>query len=334
MNNSSAIRLNSNEIGSLWQAYLNDDLAAKVIMHFLENVNDESVRGMLNEAYNISNSHKKDVAALLTSEGAMLPVGFSDNDVYGKAPRLYSDTFYLFYLANMSIFGMTYKSLAFYHAARSDARAHFSNSVKQIIDFYGKLAELMLTKGVFLRSPIVEVNKETDYIDKKDFFAGIFKEPRPLLLVEIGNIFTNIITCLTGRSLVEGFAQVAESEELRRYFARGKDLLDEHMEFLTTKLKDGGIPVPSSSDMAVTASKQAPFSDKLMLYHTSAIAIIHMRNISDAIIGSQRRDLTAAFARLSVETAGYAADGMDIMIRNGWMEQPPRAINHRELVGV
>jgi hypothetical protein len=40
---------------------------------------------------------------------------------------------------------------------------------------------------------------------------------------------------------------------------------------------------------------------------------------------SPRRDLGAIYVRLSAEIALFSEDGANIMIENGWMEQPPQA---------
>ncbi|MFX4261710.1 DUF3231 family protein [Pelotomaculum propionicicum] len=47
-----------------------------------------------------------------------------------------------------------------------------------------------------------------------------------------------------------------------------------------------------------------------------------------------RRDLSATFIRLIAEILDYAGDGLNIMINNGWFEQPPQAVNHEALAGV
>jgi Protein of unknown function (DUF3231) len=46
-------------------------------------------------------------------------------------------------------------------------------------------------------------------------------------------------------------------------------------------------------------------------------------NYATAAAASQRSDLFLNYERLSFEIAQYAKDGVDIMIRNEWLEQPP-----------
>jgi len=334
MTNHSKIPLNSSSIASLWTAYLNDSMATCVLKHFLNNVEDEDVRSLLNDAYNICNSHIQTVAPILTKAEIALPAGFADSDVNLKAPRLFTYTFYLFYLANMSQFGMTNFSLALYHAARTDIRKFFLDSLTEIANFYYRLSDLMLAKGVFIRAPIVSTTKSNDVIDKKDFFSGIFSQPRSLTLTEVFSVFANMLACFTGRSLLQGFSQGAKSTEVRKILFKGKKMLEHHIEVFSSILKSEGVPVPSTSDMSVTDSVMPTFSDKLMLLHITMLNVTNMRNYTEAMSSSTRSDISATFVRLSAEVAEFASEGINILVDNGWFEQPPQVVNHDKLVGI
>lgn len=330
----STVKLNSSEISSLWLSCLNNSLTATMLKYFLNNVQDKDIRVQLESANGLVTKYLKTITPLLQKEGLPLPAIFSDNDVDLEAPQLFSDSFYLSYLTNICKYGMGNFSISLNNAARADVRKFYADCLKEITQFYYNLSGVMLSKGLMLKSPTVVMNKMPDLVGSKDFFAGIFKQPRPLLLVEISNIFSNMLNCLTGRTLVLGFAQTAESTEVKKYFYRGKEMLDEHIESLSKLLNDEDVPVDSITDMAVTDSTQATFSEKMMLYHTSIINVMHIRNFTDAIATTLRKDIIAVLLRLTAEITDYASEGMDIMIKNGWMEQPPQLVNHRELVGV
>lgn len=334
MTNHSSVKLNSSEVSSLWLMYLNNSLSSKIIKHFISNVNDADVRTQLQASYNIVDRQIKHVDTLFKAEGLVLPIAFSESDVDEKAPRLFSDAYYLYYLANMAKVGMADYSLTYYHSARQDVRKFYLDTLIEIDNFYFNLAGLMLSKGVFPRAPIVEITKHADLIDRKNFFAGLFTHPRSLLLKEISNVYENMLTCIIGRTLTMGFAQVAGPKEIKRYFVKGKDMLSEHIEFLSGLLKNEDIPVTSTTDMFLTDSIQAPYSDKLMLYHISMLNVSHFRNFTDSVATSLRSDITAGFSRLSLEVSKYAVEGVNLLIDNGWMEQPPQLVGHKELVGV
>lgn len=50
-----------------------------------------------------------------------------------------------------------------------------------------------------------------------------------------------------------------------------------------------------------------------------------------SMAASPRRDLGTHYSRLTTEIAAYAEDGANIVIENGWMEQPPMAADRKEL---
>jgi len=46
---------------------------------------------------------------------------------------------------------------------------------------------------------------------------------------------------------------------------------------------------------------------------------------------SMRKDLQASYLRLATEIGQYAAAGAKLLINKNWMEEPPIAVDHREL---
>jgi len=76
----------------------------------------------------------------------------------------------------------------------------------------------------------------------------------------------------------------------------------------------------------------APFSDKLMVFHTTAMIAVGIGNYGTAAGTCQRIDLSVLYTRLSAEIAKYAEDGANLMIKNGWLEEPPQADDRHALV--
>ena len=74
-----------------------------------------------------------------------------------------------------------------------------------------------------------------------------------------------------------------------------------------------------------------PFSDKLMVYHIALLNITGLGNYGMAISTSTRRDLIKEYMRLSGEIGLYAEDGANLMIKHGWMEEPPQAVDREKL---
>lgn len=184
-----------------------------------------------------------------------------------------------------------------------------------------------------IRGPRVEFDKKTDFIDKQNFFSGeLLGQSRPLIAREITSVFASMRYNIIGGALITGFAQIAESKKISDYFFRGRELADKKIKALTSIFSKENIPISSSSDSFVTDSTVAPFSDKLMLYH---IVLLHGASIGQdglAFSTAMRHDLQKHYSGSIVETGKYAEDGLDILIENQWMEQPPQLIDRKELV--
>lgn len=55
-------------------------------------------------------------------------------------------------------------------------------------------------------------------------------------------------------------------------------------------------------------------------------------NYGMAMAASPRRDISIRYATLVPEIALYAEDGANIMIKHGWLEEPPQADDREELI--
>ncbi|MDD4345521.1 MAG: DUF3231 family protein [Desulfitobacteriaceae bacterium] len=163
----------------------------------------------------------------------------------------------------------------------------------------------------------------------KDFLAGLLKgERRSLHIREITLLFSNIQTNTLGKVMVTGFGQAAESEQVKEYMNQGKKIASKHIEIFSGILKKDNISAsaPHWNDIVVTDSTVAPFSDKLMMAIIMYANQGGMEFYGAGLALDIRHDIVAKFIRLVTEVRKYAVDGIEIMIKNGWLEQPPQAV--------
>ncbi|WP_246040103.1 DUF3231 family protein [Ectobacillus funiculus] len=130
---------------------------------------------------------------------------------------------------------------------------------------------------------------------------------------------------------VMGFAQVAKHQEVERYFLRGKQIVQKHMDFFSEILKKEDLSAPMSWDTAVSNSTISPFSDKLMMFHVSAMTAAGIGNYRVAMSASPRRDIGMRYASLLPEVSLYAEAGANIMIEHGWLEESPQTDDRDKL---
>jgi len=161
--------------------------------------------------------------------------------------------------------------------------------------------------------------------------GSILGKNRPLNAMELLHLVANISTNAMGRVVLSGFAQVASSQDVREFFVRGQDISQKHIEVLSLLLRDDDLSAPATWDSEVTDSTIAPFSDKLMMQQIVSLIALSMANYGAALGASTRADVAADYSRLMAEIAAFGEDGAQLMIKYGWLEQPPQAADRKEL---
>ncbi|MBM7660084.1 hypothetical protein JOC85_000851 [Bacillus mesophilus] len=325
------IELTSAEFGQLWCTYMNDSASIPILKYFLQGVDDLEIKPLIELALKMAQEHTEQIANIFINESYPIPIGFSDEDVNLDAPKLYSDTFILYFIRNLGKSALAAYGMAFSLVPRSDIVELFSTYIDETKNLEKSTKEVMLSKGLFIRSPYIAQPTRPDFIEKQSFLKGWFGERRTLTAVEISHLYMNHQNNTLGKALVLGFAQVAQSEELREFFVRGVELSKKIFEDLRTILEESTLPAPMTWDTEVKESTIAPISDKLMLFLINALTAISIGNMGGSLALCLRRDLTAKYANLIKDVGLYAEDGANIMIKNGWFERPPQAMDREFL---
>lgn len=319
------IRLTSAEMGSLWTQYMYDSVVSCVLKHFKEKVEDSEIKPIIEYGLSNSQKHLGVIADIFTHENQPVPIGFRDEDVNVNAPRLFSDAFMLYYIKFLATLQMAANGVAVSMVARSDASDFFLETLASASELHDKTRKVLLSKGIYVRPPYITTSKQVDFVKKQNFLTGFFGQRRALHAVEISHLFANFMSNSVGKLLMTGFAQVAKSNEVRDYLLRGKHIANKHMEVFSSILVEDDLPAPMSWDSHVMDVTDSPFSDKLMMFHTTALIAVGIGNYGTAIAASTRRDLGMHYARLVQEVGLFAEDGANLLINNGWMEEPPQS---------
>ncbi|WP_281883240.1 DUF3231 family protein [Paenibacillus sp. YYML68] len=330
--NTNMIPLTSTEFGNLWMTYQEKTMLLRLLEHFLEHA-DEETRTVFQKAYDQSEQTAAAIRDLFRAEGAVIPHGFTEKDVYNGAPKLFDYQYDLMFMHMMSKIETNLFAVYSTMSYRSDIRQFFNKATAQSLESFNACTELLLERGVLARSPYMSLPKEVHYIVNHDYLNGnsLFKEKRALNAIEISLIHHAIETNLTGMQLMIGFAQVADHPEVRQYFITGMEL-SKHVETtLGEYLRDDFIEPPATHAGKATASRVAPFSDKLMLYLTNLLTAFGLG--SNALGGafSLRSDLPVTMALLARKIVPFLKEGGQLMIKHGWMEEPPHVEDRRQL---
>lgn len=328
------IRLTAGEMAQLWSQYLNDSSSICILTFFLEKAEDNEINPIIEFALELSKSHVKKITAILTEEKSVVPNGFSINeDVDLTAPRLYSDSFVLNFINQMSRVGLTLYAASVAVSVRDDIKSYYMDCLSQTMQLYKISTELLLSKGLFIRSPSLPNLEKIEYVKKQGFMLDVFGEKRPLIASEVDNLFANLQRNALGVTTLTGFSQVAQDKVVKQFFLKGLEIGNKHIKLFRGKLEESKLPAPMGWDSEITNSTAYTFSDKLMMFYTSGLIALSVGYYGSAVSQSLRGDIIAMYNRLSLEIQMFSEDGANIMIRNGWMEQPPMAPDRDELIG-
>jgi hypothetical protein len=324
-------KITSAEISMLWSTYIGDTMAICILRHFLQTCEDHTIVPIIEFALKSAHEHIIKISELFIKEGIPLPTGFGDQDVNLQAKKLFSDVTYLRYLHHMGRTGLNSYSLAKSVSAREDVRQLFKQFYDQTETLYDRNVKLMQEKGVFIRAPYISYPDKVEYITDKKFLGGLIGHRRPLLGVEIAHVGINIEVANVGKTMLLGFSQVAQSKKISDYFKDGYELGKKMVEDFMIKLKEDDNSYPSTWDSTISNSTEAPFSDKLMLFHTNAQSAIGIGDFGLAIAASLRKDLALTYEGYLLRVAAYAEEGAKILIDHGWLEKPPQSIDRESL---
>lgn len=326
------IPLTAAEHSLIWGAYMNASLNHCVFSYFIEKIEDEEIQPVIHDALDLAKQQLVELKRLLETENHPIPQGFTEEDVHVQAPKLYTDGYMLQHTLNLGMLGMNAASMAISSCAREDVYSFFTEAFHNYNKIHHKAVKIALAKGIYNRPPSITTPGEVDFVKKQNFLKGWLGERRPLLAQEITNLYANLERNALGAQTLTGFSQVAKSKEVRDYILRGIDIANKHANIFHEKLQGSDVSVPSGSDAMVTNSNEIPpFSDKLIMYHTTGMIAQGVGFYGFSISTNTRRDITADYIRLTEEILLYSEDGANIMIKNEWLEEPPRMVDREEL---
>lgn len=326
------IPLTAAELSALWTQYMNDTLATCVNRYFLENVEDEEVRPIIEWTIDTAKENVSLLLDIFRKENFPIPIGFSDQDVNVTAQNLFSDTYKLMYLRHLSIIALGAGGSALGLATREDTVSFFKRVLEKAVHLQDLTRNLMLKQGTYVKPPVLSLPDKVEFVETKQYLAGFFGKKRSLTSVEVTHLFYNVQTNAIGKALITGFAQTAESKEIKDFFKRGKEIAQKHIDIFGTFLHDEDLPVPMSWDATISDSTEKIFSDKLLMFHIMAMIASGVGFYGAAMAASPRRDLGLKYATLIPEISLYLEEGASLMIQHGWMEEPPQANDRDQLI--
>lgn len=311
------------ELGKLWATYVGNTMGSWVLRYYLKHVKDPDIKSLLSHALKLSDSFIEILHSLFKKEKFPVPVGFTEDDVDLNAPRLYYDEFYPHYLEYLAKAGISIYSVAIPLVSRKDIEELFAHCISETTKLILHSKSVLKKHNLLDNPPAISYPDEVEFVQDTSFLNGYFGDVRQLHGLEVAHLYGNIHNDRTSRALMLGFVQGAKQESVKAFLNRGIDLNQKHITKMSKKLIDAHLPAPPNIDHLVCSSNATPFSEKLMIFHKIDMFSMKIREYANGASLNGRRDIGALYMKCQIDVSLYVEDGAQLLIKNGWMEQPP-----------
>lgn len=327
--------ISSSEIGTLWLTYQEKALIIRFLEYFLEKSNEQEARNILGGLWQNLDFYIKKMENIFQEEGITVPVAFTKEDVNLEAPKLYDNGFDILMLRVFKELSMGMYTINMNMSYREDIITLYKDLTEMTQSTYRIATYYLLDKGLLAASPNVTHPKETEFVKGKSYLNGFnpFKHPRALSDIELGILHQGIESNSIGMQLITGFAQVANNKKVQKYFIKGKEIAKKQIETYTGILLKNDMQPSVRIGSHVTQSQVAPFSDKLMMYCVYLLNGFGLVGGSFGTVFTLRNDISVKTAMVAKDIFLYTNEGIDLMIKNGWMEEPPQTEDRAKLTG-
>jgi len=326
--------ISSSEVGTLWLTYQEKTLIMRVLEYFMKKADDEESRNILGGLWQELNYYVIEIEKIFSQQGVVIPIGFRKEDVNLEAPKLFDNGFDVMFIRVLKEVSMGMYTINMNMAYNDDVIQVYEGLTTVTHKIY-KLATLyLLEKGILTLPPKVTMPKTTEFIKSKDYMSGFhpFNSKRALNDIELGILHHGIETNNIGMQLITGFAQCAQNKEVRKYFEKGKELAKKQIKIFQEILLENDIQVSAHSGGTVTTSTIAPFSDKLMMHCITFLNGFCIVGNSFGTFFTLRNDISLKLALLAKDIYFYGQEGIEIMIKHKWFEEPPQTEDRNQII--
>ncbi|WP_066387026.1 DUF3231 family protein [Neobacillus mesonae] len=324
-----SIRLSSAEIAGLWETYLQENLAVCLITYFMHHNKDGEIKPLLQDAFDLSTKHVEQITSIFNAEGIPIPDGFTGEDLDLTAPPLFYDMFGLSFVYSMSRMSMINTGFLTANVARKDIMDFFVTMIRNTSELYRDSTNLMLSKGIYDRPPMIPYPDDVEYAKKLSYISG-FGKKRSINVAEISEIFFNIERNFFSVLLCMGLMQVVKDKEIHQYIADGKKISEKQINTFNDILEREQLLGIVTTSVNVTTSTVSPFSDRLIVTLFNSLNGIDVTLIGHALSLAMRSDLAAYYQKYIIEVLAYSAKGVKLMVERGWAQMPPQAPDRRK----
>jgi hypothetical protein len=319
--------LTAAEVSALWLQYTGDSMGICVYKYFLNIVENQEIKPILEFALQLSESHVTKITEFLKGANFQIPLGFTENDVNVNAPRLFSDQFLLFYSYIMTIHGLTAYSLAITNTEREDIQNYFFECLVSTKELFQKISKLAKNQPKYKSVPSIPSPQGVKFMESPGIISNLIGDKRPLNSSEISSLFFNSTKTGFTRSLSVAFSQVAVREDVRNLMLKYVKLAGKDADSFDAILQQDHLPIPENWDAEITDSTVSPFSDKLIMFHASFLVNAALTYYGASLGSSFRSDIIVNYSKVFTHAMEAGALSFNLMVKHGWLEKQPETLD-------
>lgn len=326
--------LSSSELGALWLTYQEKTLILRVLEYFIAKADDQQTINIMGGLWQELHLYVQKIEKIFKNEGAVIPKGFTNEDVNLEAPKLFDNGFDIMFIRILKEISMGMYTINMNMAYRDDVMSIYEGLTAVTQKIYKLSTLYLLERGILTLPPNVTMPKSTEFIKSKSYLKGfkLFGDKRSLNDIELGYLHHGIETNNIGMQLITGFAQCADDEEVKQFFVKGKELAKKQIKEFEQILLESDVQFSANSGSIVTPSTIAPFSQKLMMFCVYLLNSFGIVGGSFGAVFSLRNDVILKTSLFAKDIFFYANDGIKIMIKNGWLEEPPQMEDRPQII--
>ncbi|MGG7619339.1 DUF3231 family protein [Bacillus coreaensis] len=316
--------LPSSELANLWKVYMIENLLIPYKLPMINTCQDEKIKSILLFALDISKKATEKIRKVYQLESHPLPTGFTKEDVNTEAPALFTDNFYLLYIHEMGKLGFRLIPQAVESTESKDVLDILYSIITDYKVLYERTSQLLFEKKLFPQSPKLPIPKATDIINDQSYLTGWLGSKRPLNAEEILKIHSTAHRNALSKALLTGFSKVVKDPDVKKYIERGIKNTNQILGEIQQLLINENLNLTTTYDEEVLNSTISPYSDKLILVHVAQMGAGSIGIYGSDLASVFRRDIGMKYIKFISEALLYSEDGMNLLIKKGWLEEPPK----------
>ncbi|MEH7413666.1 DUF3231 family protein [Neobacillus drentensis] len=209
--------ITASELGTLWITYQEKTMILRMLEYFIDKADDEKAKDIMSNLYKEINPYVGKITAIFQNEGAVIPVGFTSQDVNKEAPKLYDNGFDIIFIRLLKEISMGLHSLNLSMSYREDIVLMYKELTSIMQMYYNHCTQYLLEKGMIARPPYVSMPTSVEFVKDINYLGGLavnpFYEKRALNTVEVAHIHHSIESNVMGLQMIIGFAQCEVREK-------------------------------------------------------------------------------------------------------------------------